>query len=274
VNHKGIPTHKVKVFATSAKPYDELYMSVFIQGPQFEKKMFAEMFCKARCHLASTIEDADLVVFTGGSDVNPGLYGEEAHTTTHYNNIRDEADLKAWKQCFEEGIPVFGVCRGMQFLWVVQGGSLYQDVDLHQGNHHIYDVLEERAVTNVSSVHHQMIDPKSINPARFEIVATNNKATRRHLNSKTTIEGELHDVEAVFMRDTAFFGVQGHPEYRGYEEFLRWTLKKMVHFYSENPDICGVKNSNNTSVWRLRPELLEQREQKTWDQFINSEELV
>jgi gamma-glutamyl-gamma-aminobutyrate hydrolase PuuD len=274
MTHIATPKHKIRVFPSPKLGYDELYLNVFIQGPAWEQKMFAEMFVKARCWRVDSPDEADLVVFTGGADVSPSLYDQRAHPSTTPNKSRDAADIAMWKKCFEDGIPMFGVCRGMQFLWVMQGGSLYQDVDNHNGEHFIFDREDNKSVSRVSSVHHQMIDFDSIPKTRREVIATSSKATKRVLNGTSILEGTISDCEAVFMRDTCFFGVQGHPEYRGYEEFLRWTLKKMIKFYSENPDIENVKRKDPEapySVWRLKEEIRENREQKTWDQYINME---
>ena len=62
--------------------------------------------------LVSRLEDAQYVLFTGGEDVTPSLYGEKAHPST-YNNL--ERDLEE-KEIFDKISPsqiAIGICRGL-----------------------------------------------------------------------------------------------------------------------------------------------------------------
>lgn len=73
----------------------------------------------------------DLVCFTGGADVSPHMYGEE-NISSHCDPIRDEFE----KQVFEAYVgkaPMIGICRGGQFLNVMNGGKLIQDHGLVSG---------------------------------------------------------------------------------------------------------------------------------------------
>ena len=60
---------------------------------------------------SNRIDQADFVVFTGGADVHPALYGETKHSTTYCDVVRDNTDIKAWNHCLHEQIKV-GICRG------------------------------------------------------------------------------------------------------------------------------------------------------------------
>ncbi|MGH2508594.1 MAG: gamma-glutamyl-gamma-aminobutyrate hydrolase family protein, partial [Ktedonobacteraceae bacterium] len=71
----------------------------------------------------------DGILFSGGVDLQPALYGAQHHPA------EDEADpqldrfemaIASW--ALEEDLPVLGVCRGMQMLNVLAGGTLYQDI--------------------------------------------------------------------------------------------------------------------------------------------------
>jgi gamma-glutamyl-gamma-aminobutyrate hydrolase PuuD len=124
-----------------------------------------------------TLDALDGLILTGGSDLDPALYGEEPHPETFgVHRLRDDAELALLRAALERDLPVLGICRGIQVLNVALGGDLHQHVpDLvgHEGHkndppgqfrRHDVDVepgtrvaalLGER--TTVHSHHHQGI---------------------------------------------------------------------------------------------------------------------
>lgn len=74
------------------------------------------------------------LVLTGGEDVDPRRYGEEAMPELgEVNPRRDAMEYKALDAALERDLPVFGICRGMQLLNVYFGGTLYQDLATQRG---------------------------------------------------------------------------------------------------------------------------------------------
>ncbi|KTR94125.1 glutamine amidotransferase [Microbacterium testaceum] len=76
---------------------------------------------------AAVLDGLDGLILTGGLDVQPELYGAERHPLTD----PARADRDAWELALlagarERGIPVFGICRGLQLLNVALGGTLHQ----------------------------------------------------------------------------------------------------------------------------------------------------
>ena len=83
------------------------------------------------------LDDLDGLILSGGSDIGPALYGQEAQAeTTPVFPHRDHAELVLLQAALERDLPVLGICRGMQLLNVARGG------DLHQ---HLPDVLADAA---------------------------------------------------------------------------------------------------------------------------------
>ena len=75
----------------------------------------------------AVLERLDGVVFAGGADLDPQLYGEQAHPeTAGLRPERDAAELPLMRSALDRGLPLLGICRGMQLLSVVSGGSLVQ----------------------------------------------------------------------------------------------------------------------------------------------------
>lgn len=87
-----------------------------------------------------TLEILDGIVFTGGSDVDPELYGAETHLETFgVHRQRDDAELALLRGALERDMPLLGICRGIQVLNVALGGDLYQhlpEVVGHEGHKH------------------------------------------------------------------------------------------------------------------------------------------
>ena len=71
----------------------------------------------------------DGLLLTGGSDLEPGYYGEEPLPKLDVTlPERDTFEMAVLEHALQRGVPVFGICRGMQVLNVALGGTLYQDL--------------------------------------------------------------------------------------------------------------------------------------------------
>ncbi len=74
-----------------------------------------------------TLDALDSVIFSGGSDLDPELYGQEAHPeTTGVVADRDRAELALLEAALARDMPVLAICRGSQVLNVARGGDLVQ----------------------------------------------------------------------------------------------------------------------------------------------------
>jgi putative glutamine amidotransferase len=84
--------------------------------------------------VARVLSVADGVVLGFGSDIDPVRYGGEPHPAmTPHSSHRDEFELRLARGALERGLPVLGICRGMQLLNVVRGGTLVGDAAPHPG---------------------------------------------------------------------------------------------------------------------------------------------
>ena len=79
--------------------------------------------------LRQCVELCSGVVFTGGQDISPALYGEEKlNETVNGCPARDTMEAIVLKLAMEQDKAILGICRGVQFINVSLGGSLYQDL--------------------------------------------------------------------------------------------------------------------------------------------------
>ncbi len=71
----------------------------------------------------------DGLLLSGGSDLDPSYYGEEPVPELNPTvPKRDAFEMAIVEHALERGVPVFGICRGLQVLNVALGGTLYQDL--------------------------------------------------------------------------------------------------------------------------------------------------
>ena len=116
---------------------------------------YEQMFVKEGWELTNNYGMADLVQFTGGSDVSPSLYGEKSAPRTYCSPQRDNQEKVIFNYCVKNDIPMAGICRGGQFLNVMNGGRMLQHVEGHTKAHLMQDIFDEWGW--VSSTHHQMM---------------------------------------------------------------------------------------------------------------------
>ena len=77
--------------------------------------------------IEETLDALDGLLFSGGSDIDPALYGQEAHAETNgVRPDRDHGELALLSAALERDLPVLAVCRGSQVLNVARGGDLVQ----------------------------------------------------------------------------------------------------------------------------------------------------
>ena len=88
---------------------------------------------------ADVLESLDGIIFSGGGDLDPGRWGAGRHAETDVDLSREEAEFLLMRATLDAGLPVLGVCRGMQVMAVASGGSLHQHLpdvvghDRHRG---------------------------------------------------------------------------------------------------------------------------------------------
>ncbi len=169
------------------------------------------------------LEDVSGMILQGGSDVCPSWYNQEGKSAKKVQRHRDIFEVALVKICYERGIPMLGLCRGMQLINVVLGGTLHQELSKEEGfiDHIAYKdensddfslenmeecfhdvILEEGGLLrsvyekdrmNVNSYHHQGVD-----------------ALAKELQAEARSPDSL--IEAYSLKDKGILGLQWHPE--------------------------------------------------------------
>jgi putative glutamine amidotransferase len=72
----------------------------------------------------------DALIIAGGGDIDPVLYGGEAHPAIYsIDRERDDVEIALVRQAFETGTPTLGICRGAQVMNVALGGTLVEHLE-------------------------------------------------------------------------------------------------------------------------------------------------
>jgi putative glutamine amidotransferase len=163
------------------------------------------------------LETCDGFLLTGGQDVSPALYGEEAVPQCgEICPARDVMDEYILREAVERDKPVLGICRGHQLMNAVYGGTLYQDLPTQNPSEvmhcmtapydrgaHMVSVCEQsplmdllgKSECSVNSYHHQAI--KTLAPVLSPMAVSPDGL-----------------IEAIYMPGKRFvWGVQWHPEF-------------------------------------------------------------
>jgi putative glutamine amidotransferase len=163
-------------------------------------------------HAALQLRGLDGLVLAGGQDVDPASYGRApAADDAWVHRGRDEHELALLAAARADGLPVLGLCRGLQLANVAYGGDLIEHVDGHDaGARFALDLhpvrvadgtLLERATGGgelaVNSIHHQVVGS----------LAAGLRASAR------APDGLTEAAEAV--DGPWFVAVQWHPELMG-----------------------------------------------------------
>lgn len=120
------------------------------------------------------------LLLTGGPDLDPGRYGETPAGSRRADPARDDLDAEAFAAARAAGVPVLGICRGLQAINVFSGGSLEQHVEGHESQPYpapgvtrhpvriadgsrLKEIIGAGEVV-VNSYHHQAVTPQRLAP--------------------------------------------------------------------------------------------------------------
>ena len=190
-------------------------------------------------------EEISGLMLTGGQDVNPEMYGEAKNPKCgQICDARDKMESLLLDEILSLDKPVFGICRGLQFLNAYFGGTLYQDIASEAPTdieHHmtppyerfVHEVFAEKGTklrgiigdsAQVNSYHHQGV-----------------KALAKELTPAAYAPDGL--VEAAELRSRRFvLAVQWHPEW------LFETDEKSARLFKAF--VSAALNSKNQKDWR------------------------
>jgi putative glutamine amidotransferase len=167
----------------------------------------------------AVIGGLDGLLLSGGSDLDPKYYGEEPSPELGpLVPERDAFEIALLQAALARGIPVFGICRGLQVLNVVLGGTLYQDLPSQFGG----DVLKHRQTTPKWQVTHEVEvrDGSYLSEVAGRGIIKVNSYHHQGIKdladglvvSARSSDGVIEGIEGTDLSDRWLLGVQWHAE--------------------------------------------------------------
>lgn len=167
---------------------------------------------------AAALAEMDGLLISGGADLDPALYGELSAGSRSPDPGRDAIDAEAYRVAAAARLPILGVCRGLQMINVLSGGSLAQHLDGHESQpypspevtRHPLDlvpgtrfamIVGDATDLQVNSYHHQAVAPAGLAPGLRA------SATAAHPGA-----GDLVEALESTDPDRWLIAVQCHPE--------------------------------------------------------------
>lgn len=162
--------------------------------------------------IAHTVEEADVVMFCGGTDFFAGRYGEKQHPAAERpDHARDERESALFKQAVALNKKIIGICRGSQLVCALNHGRLVQ----HQPNPayiHPIKTYDGKEIM-ITSTHHQAQFPFNLKPeVDFKLLGWTKGLLKFHEDGEEKEMNPPYEAEVVYYPKTKALAIQGHPE--------------------------------------------------------------
>ncbi len=166
------------------------------------------------------LEGIDGLLLSGGSDLDPGYYGEKRVPELGVTvPERDAFEIALLEHALRRKIPIFGICRGMQILNVALGGTLYQDLPTQMD--HMVLLGHRQETPKWQPTHEVHVDGDSkvagiIGTAELKVNSYHHQAVKDLASGLVAVasspDGVIEAVESTDLSKRWMIGVQWHAE--------------------------------------------------------------
>ena len=172
----------------------------------------------------------DGLLAPGGHDIDPELYGEKKiKECGRISRFEDEYDMEVIREAVNQGKPVLGICRGMQVINALYGGTLYQDLPTQYSD----EIIHSRIQKDVENYHTADIEEDSYlakvlgETKNVKVNSSHHQAVKDVAKGfKVTAKAPDGVIEAMENEDASILCVQWHPERM--QEMYRRLMKDFV----------------------------------------------
>jgi len=173
-------------------------------------------FCDDEASVSEIVQRFDGFVFTGGDDIAPSYYNQEK--TGQCGDAcekRDILEFALFKEVVKTDKPVLGICRGMQFLNVALGGTLYQDLPTQKPGDVVhrqpapFDALTHTVTVEKDTLLYEITQTEQfvVNSLHHQAVADVAPCLKVCASTADGLAEAVYNPEKTFL-----MGVQWHPE--------------------------------------------------------------
>jgi putative glutamine amidotransferase len=185
--------------------------------------------------IEAVLERVDAVLLTGGGDILSHAYGEEPHPASKYQDpARDEMEISVTRRALMKGLPILGICRGVQLINVAFSGSLIQDVPtqvpgaLQHYSQGLVPLLLHNIEIEPDSLLARVMGTLSVPVNSYHHQSVGRIGDGLRVNCRAS-DGVIEGLEAVDGRP--ILGVQFHPEectaiYPRFQNLFDWLVQE------------------------------------------------
>ena len=189
--------------------------------------------------IVALLDRVDMLLFCGGEDFEPAHYGETNHVNLGKVNLcRDNWEFAIADEAIRRRMPLFGICRGCQFLNIRFGGTLWQDLPSEKDGAKVHRLKGEHEITVKSGTCLSKLvgaESTSVNSRHHQAVKD---LARGFRISAVSPDGVVESIEGT---DYPALGVQFHPE----SLFVRSGRREFLPLF--RGDFTAIEPANRPS---------------------------
>jgi len=208
-----VPTKKIGLTYTGFDEKHNIYVQWLMAGEDIEIITLSAQEANLQI-----VKDLDGIVLSGGVDVQPKYYNSDVIDYTNapasFNEKRDVFEKAVFEISQQNNIPLLAVCRGLQLVNCLLGGTLVQDIGAANLIHKVENKLDKAHGINITAgtlLNEIMnVERTMTNSAHHQAI---NKIGDGLLINCMADDGIIEGIEWADKKEKAFFlGIQWHPE--------------------------------------------------------------
>lgn len=191
----------------------EGFMKIGIIGRQKSTKNYEHILYTLRIPFLTSLTigelaSCDALILPGGGDITPELYGQPNLGSHNIDTELDLLQLRALEQAMKAALPILGICKGMQLINIVLGGTLIQHLDTY----HLHTDASKDVYHTTIAAKDSFLFP--LYGDTFFVNSSHHQAVAQPATDLTPVQWCTYDscIEAICHTSLPILGVQWHPE--------------------------------------------------------------